>query len=118
MLEAQQIGVQSLAVESFQRSASAAMPTAPNATVCTALSSAMTCTTIGCRTSLPRRVRWMSSPDSIADAGAERPFSVIDLISEGHIGTPFPMRSGNVYLVEPLAQGSALLPFVDPPAIR
>ena len=44
--------------------------------------------------------------------------AVIDRISDAYIGTPFPMRSGNVYVVEPVAQGSALLPFADPPANR
>jgi PPOX class probable F420-dependent enzyme len=38
---------------------------------------------------------------------------IIDLISDAYIGTPFPMRSGNVYVVEPEAQGSMELPFTD-----
>jgi PPOX class probable F420-dependent enzyme len=38
---------------------------------------------------------------------------IIDRISDAYIGTPFPMRSGNVYVVEPVAQGTATLPFVD-----
>ena len=39
--------------------------------------------------------------------------SIIDLISDAYIGRPFPMRSGNVYVIEPDAQGSADLPFAD-----
>ena len=39
--------------------------------------------------------------------------AIIDLISDAYIGKPFPMRSGNVYVVEPEAQGSADLPFTD-----
>ena len=38
---------------------------------------------------------------------------IIDRISDAYIGTPFPMRSGNVFVVEPEAQGSADLPFKD-----
>jgi len=48
----------------------------------------------------------------------EEALAVIDLISDAYIGTPFPMRSGSVYVVEALAQGSAMLPFADPPATR
>lgn len=43
----------------------------------------------------------------------EQALTVIDRISQAYIGAPFPMRSGNVYLVEPVAQGSAELPFSD-----
>jgi PPOX class probable F420-dependent enzyme len=39
--------------------------------------------------------------------------AIIDRISDAYIGKPFPMRSGNVYVVEPEAQGSATLPFED-----
>ena len=39
---------------------------------------------------------------------------IIDLISHAYIGEPFPMRSGNVYVVETDAQGSMELPFRDP----
>jgi PPOX class probable F420-dependent enzyme len=39
---------------------------------------------------------------------------IIDQISHAYIGKPFPRRSGNVYVVEPDAQGSAELPFSDP----
>ncbi len=37
----------------------------------------------------------------------------IDLISDAYIGTPFAMRSGNVFVVVTDAQGSAELPFTD-----
>jgi PPOX class probable F420-dependent enzyme len=40
--------------------------------------------------------------------------AIIDRISEAYIGKPFPMRTGNVYVVEPDAQGAAELPFEDP----
>ncbi len=46
----------------------------------------------------------------------EDALDVIDLISEAYIGRPFPMRSGNVYVVDAVAQGTALLPFDDPAA--
>ena len=39
--------------------------------------------------------------------------AIIDLISNAYIGRPFPMRSGNVFVVEAEAQGSADLPFED-----
>jgi PPOX class probable F420-dependent enzyme len=39
--------------------------------------------------------------------------AIIDLISDAYIGRPFPMRSGNVYVIEPEAQGAADLPFED-----
>ena len=39
--------------------------------------------------------------------------AIIDLISDAYIGKPFPMRSGNVYVVDAEAQGSATLPFED-----
>jgi PPOX class probable F420-dependent enzyme len=39
--------------------------------------------------------------------------AIIDRISDAYIGKPFPMRSGNVYVVEAEAQGSATLPFED-----
>ena len=39
--------------------------------------------------------------------------AIIDLISDAYIGKPVPMRSGNVYVVEAEAQGSATLPFED-----
>ena len=43
----------------------------------------------------------------------EDALTIIDRISDAYIGTPFPMRSGNVYVVEPDAQGTADLPFRD-----
>ncbi len=39
---------------------------------------------------------------------------IIDLISHAYIGEPFPMRSGNVFVVAAEAQGTAQLPFRDP----
>lgn len=39
--------------------------------------------------------------------------AIIDQISDAYIGKPFPMRSGNVFVVEAEAQGSADLPFAD-----
>jgi PPOX class probable F420-dependent enzyme len=39
--------------------------------------------------------------------------AIIDLISQAYIGKPFPMRTGNVYVVAPVAQGTAELPFRD-----
>ena len=39
--------------------------------------------------------------------------AIIDLISEAYIGEPFPMRSGNVFVVAADAQGTAALPFKD-----
>jgi len=38
---------------------------------------------------------------------------IIDRISDAYIGKPFPMRSGNVYVVAAEAQGSTTLPFED-----
>ena len=43
----------------------------------------------------------------------EDALAVIDRISEAYTGKPFPMRTGNVYVIEPEAQGEALLPFSD-----
>jgi PPOX class probable F420-dependent enzyme len=43
----------------------------------------------------------------------EEALAIIDRISDAYIGKPFPMRSGNVYVVQPDAQGSAELPFSD-----
>ncbi len=39
---------------------------------------------------------------------------IIDLISHTYIGEPFPMRSGNVFVLDTEAQGTAELPFRDP----
>jgi PPOX class probable F420-dependent enzyme len=38
---------------------------------------------------------------------------IIDRISDAYTGRPFPTRSGNVYVIEVEAQGSATLPFSD-----
>ena len=43
----------------------------------------------------------------------EDALTVIDRISDAYIGRPFPMRSGNVYVVEAEAQGTMELPFSD-----
>jgi PPOX class probable F420-dependent enzyme len=43
----------------------------------------------------------------------EEALAVIDLISDAYIGRPFPMRTGNVYVIDTEAQGSASLPFED-----
>jgi PPOX class probable F420-dependent enzyme len=44
----------------------------------------------------------------------EAALEIIDRISDAHIGRPFPTRSGNVYVIDAEAQGSATLPFSDP----
>lgn len=44
----------------------------------------------------------------------EDALAIIDRISHAYIGEPFPMRSGNVYVVEAEAQGTMELPFRDP----
>jgi PPOX class probable F420-dependent enzyme len=41
----------------------------------------------------------------------EEALAVIDRISDKYIGAPFPMRSGNVYWVEPEHVGLTQLPF-------
>jgi PPOX class probable F420-dependent enzyme len=51
-----------------------------------------------------RVVRVIEGPDAL---------EIIDRISQAYVGRPFPMRTGNVYVVEPDAQGDALLPFSD-----
>jgi PPOX class probable F420-dependent enzyme len=43
----------------------------------------------------------------------EEALTIIDLISHAYIGRPFPMRSGNVFVIEAEAQGFADLPFTD-----
>ena len=43
----------------------------------------------------------------------EEALEIIDRISHAYTSRPFPMRTGNVYVVEPDAQGEALLPFSD-----
>ena len=45
----------------------------------------------------------------------EEALAIIDEISHAYIGEPFPMRSGQVYVVEPEAQGTADLGFEDRP---
>ena len=44
----------------------------------------------------------------------EAALEIIDRISHAYIGEPFPMRTGNVYVIEADAQGRATLPFRDP----
>jgi PPOX class probable F420-dependent enzyme len=44
----------------------------------------------------------------------EAALEIIDLISHAYIGEPFPMRTGNVFVIDAVAQGSAELPFRDP----
>jgi PPOX class probable F420-dependent enzyme len=43
----------------------------------------------------------------------EDALAIIDRISDAYIGTPFPMRTGNVFVVGADAQGVATLPFQD-----
>jgi PPOX class probable F420-dependent enzyme len=43
----------------------------------------------------------------------EDALAIIDRISDAYIGTPFPMRTGNVFVVGADAQGAATLPFQD-----
>ena len=40
--------------------------------------------------------------------------AIIDRISHAYIGEPFPMRTGNVFVIDAEAQGHAELPFRDP----
>jgi PPOX class probable F420-dependent enzyme len=44
----------------------------------------------------------------------EDALAIIDLISHAYIGEPFPMRTGNVFVIDAEAQGHADLPFRDP----
>jgi PPOX class probable F420-dependent enzyme len=44
----------------------------------------------------------------------EEALPIIDRISDAYLGKPFPMRSGNVYVVEADASGTAELPFREP----
>jgi PPOX class probable F420-dependent enzyme len=48
----------------------------------------------------------------------ERALEVIDRISNRYTGKPFPMRSGVVFLVEPVTVGYMELPFEDRPLGR
>ena len=43
----------------------------------------------------------------------EQALAIIDRISHAYIGKAFPMRTGNVYVVDAVAQGTADLPFSD-----
>lgn len=58
------------------------------------------------------RSAWLRGRVSRVIDGDEA-LEIIDRISEAYIGTPFPMRSGSVFVVEVEAQGSADLPFKD-----
>jgi hypothetical protein len=60
----------------------------------------------------PYRSAWLRGHVARVIEGDEA-LAIIDLISEAYIGRPFPMRSGNVFVVELEAQGSAELPFKD-----
>ena len=60
----------------------------------------------------PYRSAWLRGRVGRVIEG-EDALAIIDLISDAYIGRPFPMRSGNVYVIEPEAQGSADLPFAD-----
>jgi PPOX class probable F420-dependent enzyme len=58
------------------------------------------------------RSAWLRGHVSQVIEGTEA-LAIIDRIAQAYLGLPFPMRSGNVYVVEPDAQGEALLPFSD-----
>jgi PPOX class probable F420-dependent enzyme len=60
----------------------------------------------------PYRSAWLRGRVARVLEGDEA-LAIIDLISDAYIGRPFPMRSGNVFVVEAEAQGSADLPFED-----
>ena len=60
----------------------------------------------------PYRSAWLRGRVARVIEGDEA-LAIIDLISHAYIGRPFPMRSGNVFVIEPEAQGSADLPFKD-----
>jgi PPOX class probable F420-dependent enzyme len=60
----------------------------------------------------PYRSAWLRG--RVADViEGDQALAIIDLISDAYIGRPFPRRSGNVYVIEPEAQGAADLPFED-----
>jgi PPOX class probable F420-dependent enzyme len=61
----------------------------------------------------PYRSAWLRGRVGRVIDGDEA-LAIIDLISHAYIGRPFPMRSGNVFVVEAEAQGAAELPFEDP----
>ena len=60
----------------------------------------------------PYRSAWLRGSVVRVIEGGEA-LAIIDLISDAYIGRPFPMRSGNVFVVEAEAQGSADLPVED-----
>jgi hypothetical protein len=60
----------------------------------------------------PYRSAWLRGHVVRVIEGDEA-LTIIDLISDAYIGRPFPMRSGNVFVVEAEAQGFADLPFED-----
>jgi PPOX class probable F420-dependent enzyme len=60
----------------------------------------------------PYRSAWLRGHVVRVIEGDEA-LAIIDLISDAYIGRPFPMRSGNVFVVEAEAQGSAELPFEE-----
>jgi PPOX class probable F420-dependent enzyme len=60
----------------------------------------------------PYRSAWLRGRVARVIEGDDA-LAIIDLISHAYIGRPFPMRSGNVFVIEAEAQGSADLPFKD-----
>jgi PPOX class probable F420-dependent enzyme len=60
----------------------------------------------------PYRSAWLRGSVVRVIAGDEA-LVIIDLISDAYIGRPFPMRSGNVFVIDAEAQGFAELPFED-----
>lgn len=60
----------------------------------------------------PYRSAWLRGRIGRVIEGNEA-LAIIDLVSDAYIGKPFPMQSGNVYVVETEAQGDANLPFTD-----
>jgi PPOX class probable F420-dependent enzyme len=58
----------------------------------------------------PYRSAWLRGRVARVIEG-DKALAIIDLISHGYIGRPFPMRSGNVFVIDAEAQGSADLPF-------
>ena len=60
----------------------------------------------------PYRSAWLRGRVARTIEGDDA-LAIIDRISDAYIGKPFPMRSGNVYVVAAEAQGSTTLPFED-----
>lgn len=60
----------------------------------------------------PYRSAWIRGRVARVVEG-EDALAIIDRISDAYIGEPFPMRSGNVYVIDAEHQGSASLPFKD-----